>query len=216
MSEITMALAVTAELTGTELSKVAIKAMEADLSKYPLQSVLRALNRCRRELTGRLTLAAILDRLNSVDGRPTANEAWALALSGFDEALTIITNEEINEGMRAARPILDAGDEVGARMAFRDSYERIVNINRDNGINPKWFPSLGTDTRLREIAIVEAVEKGLIDGKHYLPILPNKVSGDGRGIVALLECKEVPNDLSPKAKQKLSEIRAMFSKRKAA
>ncbi len=216
MSEITRALAVTAELTGTELSRVAMQAMEADLSQYPAQAVLHALNRCRRELTGRLTLAAILDRLNAVDGRPTANEAWAIALRGFDESQTIITNEEINEGMRSARSILDAGDEVGARMAFRDAYERIVAMNRDSGVAPKWYPSLGSDKRLREMAIVDAAEKGLIDGEHYLPMLPSKVIGDGRGIVAFLENKDVPRDLSQKAKQKLGEIRAMFWKREAA
>lgn len=215
MSEITKALAVTAELTGTELSAIALRAMEADLSEYPLQSVLGALNRCRRELTGRLTLAAVLERINAIDGRPTANEAWAVALRGFDEAQTIITNEEINEAMRAARPILDAGDEVGARMAFRDSYERIVAINRTNGVLPRWYPSLGSDKRLREMVVSEAVDRGVIDGAHYLPILPSRTSGDGAGVVAMLENKSLPAGLSPKARQKLAEIKAMIARKRA-
>lgn len=216
MSEITRALAVTAELTGTELSVISLKAMEAELSQYPVRAVLDALNRCRRELTGRLTLAAVLERINAIDGRPTANEAWAVALRGFDEAQTIITNEEINEAMQAARPILDAGDEVGARMAFRDSYERIVSTNRIKGVLPKWYPSLGSDKRLREMVIADAADKGVIDGAHYLPMLPPRTSGDGAGVVALLENKPIPSDLSPKARHKLAEIRAMFAKRKAA
>lgn len=216
MSEITRALAVTAELTGTELSAISLKAMEAELSQYPLRAVLDALNRCRRELTGRLTLAAVLERINAIDGRPTANEAWAVALRGFDEAQTIITNEEINEAIQAARPILDAGDEVGARMAFRDAYERIVSINRTNGVLPKWYPSLGSDKRLREMVIADAADKGLVDGAHYLQMLPQRTSGDGAGVVALLENKSLPSDLSPKARQKLTEIKAMFAKRKAA
>lgn len=215
MSEITKALAVTAELTGTELSAIALRAMEADLSEYPLQSVLGALNRCRRELSGRLTLSSILERLNSIDGRPTANEAWAIALSGFDESQTIVTNEEINEGMRSARPILDAGDEVGARMAFRDSYERIVAINRTNGVLPRWYPSLGSDKRLREMVVSEAVDRGMIDGAHYLPILPSRTSGGGAGVVAMLENKSLPADLSPKARQKLAEIKAMIARKRA-
>lgn len=216
MSDITKAIAITAELTGTELGSIAIRAMEAELSQYPITAVMGALNRCRRELTGRLTLAAVLERINAIDGRPTANEAWAVALRGFDEAQTIVTNEEINEAMQAARPILDAGDEVGARMAFRDAYERIVAINRTNGVLPKWYPSLGSDKRLREMVVADAASKGLIDGAHYLPMLPPRTTGDGNGVVALLENKALPTDLSPKARQKLSEIKAMFAKRKAA
>lgn len=216
MSEITKALAVTAELTGTELSAISLKAMEAELSQYPVRAVLDALNRCRRELTGRLTLAAVLERINAIDGRPTANEAWAIALRGFDEAQTIVTNEEINEAMHAARPVLDAGDEVGARMAFRDAYERIVSLNRANGDVPKWYPSLGTDKRLREMVIADAASKGLIDSTHYLSLLPPRITGDGTGIIALLEDKSLPSELSPKARQKLTEIKAMLSRSKAA
>lgn len=215
MSEITRALAVTAELTGTELSAISLKAMEAELAQYPARAVFDALARCRRELTGRLTLAAVLERINAIDGRPTANEAWAVALRGFDEAQTIITNEEINEAMRAARPILDAGDEVGARMAFRDSYERIVAINRTNGVLPRWYPSLGSDKRLREMVVSEAVDMGMIDGAHYLPILPSRTSGDGAGVVAMLENKSLPAGLSPKARQKIAEIKAMIARKRA-
>ena len=52
------ALAVTAELTGTDLTKAAVKVMARDLRVYPLGQVLGALTRCRRELKGRLTIAS--------------------------------------------------------------------------------------------------------------------------------------------------------------
>ena len=74
--ELLQALAVTAELTGTELSEPAARVMANDLAAYPVQQVLGALTRCRRELKGRLTVAAILERLD--DGRPGPNEAWAM------------------------------------------------------------------------------------------------------------------------------------------
>ena len=215
MSEITRALAVTAELTGTELSVVALQAMERELGSYPVAAVTTALTRCRRELTGRLTLAAVLERIESADGRPTANEAWGIALSGFDEAMTIITNQEINAAMSVARPIMDADDEVGARMAFRDSYERTVTENRNQGVNPEWYPSMGSDKRLRASVVAGAVERGLLP-RSYIAELPAPVQGDGRGVVAFLESKEEPRDLSPKARQKLQEIRAMFGRRMAA
>lgn len=216
MSEITKALAVTAELTGTELSAVALRAMEADLSQYPQPAVMSALNRCRRELTGRLTLAAILERLNAIDGRPTANEAWAIALRGFDETQTIVSNQEITEGMRSARPILDAGDEVGARMAFRDAYERIVAVNRDAGIKPEWFPSLGTDSRLRDSVLEDAERKGLLTQQHVAALLPAKITGDGKGVVALLENRNEPSGLSPKARAKIHAMKKMLGRKVAA
>ena len=215
MSEITRALAVTAELTGTELSVVALQAMERELVNYHVAAVITALTRCRRELTGRLTLAAVLERIESADGRPTANEAWGIALSGYDEAMTIITNQEINAAMSVARPIMDAGDEVGARMAFRDSYERTVTENRNQGVNPEWYPSMGSDKRMRASIVAGAIERGMLS-MSYFAELPAPVQGDGRGVVAFLENKEEPRDLSPKARQKLQEIRSMFGKRKAA
>ena len=215
MSEITRALAVTAELTGTELSVVALQAMERELGNYKVSAVITAMTRCRRELTGRLTLAAVLERIESADGRPTANEAWGIALSGFDESMTIITNQEINAAMSVARPIMDVGDEVGARMAFRDSYERTVTENRNQGVNPEWYPSMGSDKRMRAAVVAGAVERGLLP-MSYFAELPAPVQGDGRGVVAFLENKEEPRDLSPKARQKLQEIRSMFGKRKAA
>ena len=121
--EVLKAIAVTAELTGTEFSEAALLAFEADLSGYPDSQVIAALTRCRRELRGRLTVADVLDRMSSAGGHPTANEAWALALSSADETETVVWTDQIAEAAGIVRPILDAGDEVGARMAFRDAYE---------------------------------------------------------------------------------------------
>jgi hypothetical protein len=214
--DILQAVTVVAELTGTQLSDTAKAAIVEDLLAYPEPAVMTALDRCRRELTGRLTPAAILERVAALDGRPTANEAWAIALNGFDEANTIVSNDEINEGMRAARPILNAGDEVGARMAFRDAYTRIVASNRDAGIAPQWYPSLGTDAHSRAPVLEQAIERGILTAERVAGILPSPVHGDGAGIVALLENKDSPADLSPKARAKISEIRAMLGKMSAA
>jgi hypothetical protein len=213
VSDVLKALAVTAELTGTELSRNALLAMEADLSTYPVESVCAALTRCRRELPGRLTLAAIIERLNGADGRPTANEAWAIALLGFDEAETIVTNEEIVAAMATARPIFRSGDEVGARMAFRDAYERNVEQARATGRAPAWYPSLGTDSNRREAAIHEAVERGRIDPAKVAGLLPIAVSGDGHGIMALLEGKPLPSEISPAALERLKACREILSKK---
>ena len=88
--DVLAAIAVCAELTGTVLSKPAARIFAQDLSTQPKPAVLRALERCRRELRGRLTLSDVLDRIAMEDGRPGADEAWAMC--PMDEATTAVLN----------------------------------------------------------------------------------------------------------------------------
>ena len=62
------AIAVTAELTDTDLSESAARVMAEDLAVFPENQVLGALVKCRRELKGRLRIGDVIDRLD--DGRP--------------------------------------------------------------------------------------------------------------------------------------------------
>ena len=102
-------------------------------------------------------------------GHPTANEAWALVLSSHDEAETVVWTEQIAEAARIAQPILDSGDKVGARMAFRDAYDRIL---RERPEKPRWFASLGSDPGRRTAAIDRAVRAGLLTQSHAVGLLP--------------------------------------------
>ncbi|MGQ5524155.1 hypothetical protein ACUHMQ_12945 [Chitinimonas sp. PSY-7] len=95
--QILEALTVTAELTGTLLSEHAKAAIVEVLLKHPLGAVMSALDRCRRDLSGRLTLAAILERLESADGRPGPDEAWATALEANDENETVVWSTEMRD-----------------------------------------------------------------------------------------------------------------------
>ena len=215
--DIIEAITVTAELTGTQLTGAALATMALDLiSEYPETAIMQALHRCRRELSGRLTQQAIVERINQADGRPGANEAWGIALSAFDESQTVVLNDEITEAMGAARPAMNSGDDVGARMAFRDAYERIVRQSRLNGAKPKWYPSLGTDPLLRIDAIKQAEERGLLTSAQAAAYLPAPISADdrqrGAAITGLLTGAptEMPND--PEFKRRLSELAAMLKK----
>lgn len=114
---------------------------------------------------------AQVERAVADDGRPGAEEAWALAMRSTDEADTIIWIAEAAEAMGICRPILSAGDEVGARMAFREAYTRLVDAARRARIAPQWTPSLGHDPGRRDRAIAEAAQRGLLDAGHY-PSLP--------------------------------------------
>jgi hypothetical protein len=167
--EVLKAIAVTAELLGTELSEAALLAFERRLSAYREAQALAALDRCQLELHGRLTVADVIDRIASVGGHPSANEAWGLALASHDESETVVWTEQIAEAAGIAQPVLDAGDEIGARMAFKDAYDRIL---RERQEAPRWFASLGSDPGRRTAAINKAVRAGLLNQSHAAKLLP--------------------------------------------
>src|SRR5699024_2343523 len=152
----------TAEVLGQEITVMAAEMMAHDLAEYSDAEISEALRLCRRELTGRLTLAAIIERINRSDGHLGANEAWAIALQASDESATVVTTEQITSAMAAAKPILDNGDEVGARMAFIEAYKRHVDKARQQGQAAEWYPSLGWDAEKRKEVIEKAITDGLL------------------------------------------------------
>lgn len=94
------------------------------------------------------------------DGRPGPEEAWALSLRSSDEAESIVWTEEMAEAWAIARPVLQAGDEVGARMAYREAYSRLVDAARAQQRQPAWSLSLGHDLGRRVEAVRAAVAAG--------------------------------------------------------
>lgn len=69
-----------------------------------------------------------------------ADEAWGLVVDSFDENSTIVVTQEILEARGLVMDIYQTGDITGARMAFRDSYNRIIAATSDK---PVWRISLG-------------------------------------------------------------------------
>lgn len=168
-SDLVKAVAVTVELTGTEISPEAARVMCEELSAYPEIQVMGALARCRRELRFRLTLADIIQRLD--DGRPGPDEAWSMIPR--DEYQTVVWTEEMARAMRAAQPLLDVGDQVAARMAFKDAYQREISSTREQHKIVCWIASLGWDVNGREHALREAIEKGRIGVDYAVALLPD-------------------------------------------
>lgn len=162
------ALAVTCAVTNTEMPEAAVRVIAGDLAEYPEQAVIGALVRCRREVTGRLTLAAILERLD--DGRPGPEEAWAASPRG--ELDSIVWTPEWRDAYFAAAPHIDAGDLVAGRMAFLERYRKALAEARASGAAPTWVFSPGHDIRTREPAVQEAVIKGRITTQRALAMLP--------------------------------------------
>lgn len=163
------ALGATAEVMGTEIKPAALMLMVDDLSDYPLDSVMAALKRCRREMSGRLTLAAIIERVHSADGFAGAEEAWALMSRSEDD--TVIITEQMGQAMQVARPLLNEGDSMAARMAFRETYTRIINEAREKRIKPNWFVSLGHDKLGRAQPVADAIRDGKIGIDHAISLM---------------------------------------------
>ena len=101
------------------------------------------------------------------DGRPGPEEAWALSVKSRDEAITVVWTAEMAEALGVCQPLLDAGDEVGARMAFKECYARLVGAARESRIRPTWTVSLGHNTAGRDAVLRPHVEAGRIS-RDYL------------------------------------------------
>lgn len=166
-------IAATAEVLGTTLSHGALILMAEELIGYPPIMVRDALHRCRRELKGRLTLPDVIERIEHGDGRPGPDEAWSTAVRAMDEKATVVLNDELMGAWSVAKTIWDAGDKVGARMAFRDAYQRIVTAARAAREPCRWWPSLGDDKAGRDQPLLDAVAKGLLAAPRVQALLPH-------------------------------------------
>ncbi|HBO8028222.1 hypothetical protein MMZ74_30665 [Pseudomonas aeruginosa] len=158
--ELLLSLFGTAEAMGQQLTPAAAQLMVQDLAAYEEPVLTAALQAVRRE-GGRFTVAAVLRHVESADGRPEPNEAWAIALQSFDEAETVLMTPEIQQAAVVAAPLMKGrGDRVGARMAFIAAYERLLTRARQQAVPARWSLSLGSDAGRRAAAIEEAERLG--------------------------------------------------------
>lgn len=141
---------------------------------------------------------AQIEGLASNDGRPGAEEAWAMALAARDEADTVVWTAEMAEAWAVARSVFDLGDEVGARMAFREAYTRLVEEARRAHMPAAWSVSLGFDLERRALAITAAVRAGRLPQEELLA-LPSPARGDA----LLLPVSSANTDT---ARQRLREL----------
>lgn len=166
--ELLQAVAVTAELCGRTFSEGAARVFVEDLSRFPEPAVMGALARCRREVKGALTIQDVVSRLD--DGRPGVEEAWSQM--PFDESQSVVWTDEMANAFGVARGLLDEGDRVAARMAFKETYVRLVGEARDAGRLVSWSPSLGFDKSGQDAVLAAAVSKGRLTYEHAQSISP--------------------------------------------
>lgn len=127
----------------------------------------------------------ITDYMND-DGRPSADEAWSIAIQSFDENQTVVMNDEIAGSLESARLIYQDGDRTGARMAFKNAYERKIKEARSEGKPVKWWPSMGDDPHMRQGVLEQAVLDGKLSHNHVSGLLPKPITADGQKLLGNL------------------------------
>ena len=164
------AIAVTAELTGTQLSAAAAGVLAEDLSRYPEHQVMCALTRCRREIRTRLTVADVVARID--DGRPGPEEAWAHVSPMLgDESVSVVWTDEERDAFFVCAALAD--DPIAARMAFLERYRKAVMDARSEGRPLHWQHCLGHNPQFREAVLLEAVRLGKLSAPHVQGLLPH-------------------------------------------
>ncbi len=150
---LTRMILVTAEICGTTLSEPAAEMMATELATFDREWIVGALKRCRLELKTRLTMAAILDRIE--DGRPGPDEAFAMLPLGEEQ--TVVWTDE----MASAASFRDSdADNMTQRLAFKEAYVKAVAKAREARQPARWWVSMGHDARGREAPIAAAVAAG--------------------------------------------------------
>jgi hypothetical protein len=148
----------------------------------------------------------IAARCKLLDGRPDENEAWAVAMTSQDERETVVWTSEMAEAFTVARPLLTSGDEVGARMAFKDAYKRLVSEARSLNKPVSWSVSAGWDPDRHQLAMQKAATAGLLPAPVPHLALSNKsgeISAPAKpeGLRRLLEVVEQLEDPYEKAER---------------
>lgn len=146
------------------------------LEPYPLAGVLAGLDAHMRDpergrfLPMPADVIAQMERMIKQDGRPEPEEAWAIAMPARDEAATVVWTDEIANAWQVAVPVMEIGDEVGARVAFRDTYRRLVDAARLARRPVRWFASAGHDPARRRVALEQAVQLGRLPRDELLEL----------------------------------------------
>ena len=134
------------------------------LAQYPLADVLAALNAHIQEGTFTPVPNDIKMQIErkSVVQWMAADEAWALVPKLEREPGLL--NQVTASALSAASEFLDMPrpDMVAARMAFKAKYDRLVEVEKQAGRPPKYWPSPGGTHEAFEAVKAEGVRLGLL------------------------------------------------------
>jgi hypothetical protein len=213
--------------------------MVEDVCSLHDEQILRGLSRLRKEREW-VTVKAIIELAGAAeeDGRPGVETAWAMCPK--TEEVSVVWTVEMAEAFGLCRDLLRSGDEIAARMVFKENYPSLVNAARAANVAPQWTASLGWDPSDRVRALSEAVIKKQLTARYAYDLLgqagqdellamlpapqrkmltgeitsnPVQLSGFDKLIRTLAENGELPKLPSPPAYTQSDEERAQHAKR---
>lgn len=152
------------------LAPAAIQVWWNALRRFELANIRTLLNEHVQASKFMPAVSELLDRVKASDGRPGAEEAWAMIPR--DERASVVWTAEMAEAYGTAHPLLRDGDRIAARMAFLEHYRALVLKARAEGRAVHWTPCLGHDPADRERALLEAQRKGLLTAPYVAGLLP--------------------------------------------
>jgi hypothetical protein len=173
-------LTIMAEAFGEKLTEERQEIYCAGLAEFPQNRLDVAFRRARYELKWFPKLAELRELAGVVSGasndaRPGPEEAWARMPKGERlEEDSIVWCEEERIAYGACRSLLLDGDQIAARMAFKERYERELATARSLGTPVHWTISAGHDVGSRLSMLAKAVEEKKLSLEGALTFVPEQ------------------------------------------
>lgn len=178
-----------AALYGKTLSTTQIAMWFRLMAGFTVEQVQGAFDAHARDATtGRFMPlpADLLGRLETMDGRPTPEEAWSTAIQAMDDAVTVVwTTETAQAWADVGQALMEAGDKFNASRGFIAKYQEYVENARKAGLKARWVVSQGHDKYLRHSALESAYKAGRISREMVVQMLPRHNQDAGPIVAAI-------------------------------
>lgn len=194
-------------------SETAVTLLHGALSRFPFEVIVKAAQahisdpQAGKWMPRAADIVAQIEKASSAQ-RLGPDEAWSIALKAEDERATVVWTDEIAKAWFLAQPILEEGDKTGARMAFKQAYERATYRKTEP---PKIQVSVGWDPNQRKEAFEEAEMKGLLTSAQASSLLlthcREEVDGPAPEVAGLLVGKKVSQKAAEESPQLLAAIK---------
>jgi hypothetical protein len=111
----------------------------------------------------------------------------------------------MSQAWGVALPLIQDGDRIAARMAFKESYAKLVTTSRDQKQPIKWSMSFGDDKNSRQTALADAVRLKRIQLDSAIALLPPDAA---EGLIRMLDIKSHPllAPLSSNGREQLKDL----------
>lgn len=186
----------------------------ATVQAYPMETVQKALSAVVQSSSFMPQPSEVIAWMTGAkgnDGRPGLDEAWAMAHDAMDESLTVVLTPEIIGAMGATRGLMLDRDQVAARKAFQEVYDRMVREARNNHRPISWQVQLGTDRNHQQQAINDGIKRGRLKPERVSHLLP----APEVNVYLMLENKSadaaVPQSERDKALEALDKLRKIIA-----